>query len=798
MAVDQDLLDDIAATVADLYRDLESALNKQIADRLDDELDSPYQITKLDAVGALRRSAQLLISTLQATRARVIRDAIGQAYRDGYGSALTDLPEGWFPRSGIGQAARAAQQEFPGAPVIENIAAALHRDLGRVEGNILRATLDAYRSVQAAAAARIVSGAFTRRQAAQAAWQKLVDRGVTSFVDSAGRRWKLSSYAEMITRTNAARAAVQGQTDRLTSIGVNLVIASDHSQECKLCRPYEGKVLAISGPTGQVQVQHATRDGEMITVDVVDTLDGARAKGFQHPNCRHSVSAYLPGLTKQLRDTADPQGDQARQRQREIERQIRKHKERANTALTPEGKKAANAKVRQWQAELRDHLAAHPDLKRLRYREQPGAGNTPPKGGPAGGPVGDLQPPVQPALDDGSRAPRPAPEAEPPRSDEEARRRAAEEQAEREAAERAQREAQEQERRDAEEAAERAQREAEERAAQETAEKAQREAEEQARREAEAAARAAQEAEEKARREAAERAAKEAADKAQQAAKEAAEKAQREAEERARKEAEDKARRQAEEAAEKARREAEARAAREKAEREAAAKAKAEAAERARRQTGARKTPGMKEALRHQTDGEGIRWAHEKLPIPKLTYDEAAAAERYSGSSFQRINNVLRDETRKRDDDISKVIRDLDSAISKSKLPEDVILHRDVGKPWFDWLGIDLNDPASVKSLIGRVISEKSYLSTAVGRRAGFHGNLHLVIRAPKGHEGLNMMPLSVYGDDEREILLRRNTRFIVHAAYKRLLDWYIELEIVPDDYQRPEGWQPNPWGDYR
>ncbi|GII84587.1 hypothetical protein Ssi03_25770 [Sphaerisporangium siamense] len=419
MAVDQDHLDDIAASVTDLYRELESALNRTIAQRLADELDSPFQITKLDAVGALRRSAQLLISTLQATRARVVRDAIGQAYRDGYGSALTDLPEGWFPRSGIGQAARAAQQEIPNAPVIENIAQALHRDLGRVEGNILRNVLDAYRSVQAAAAARIVSGAFTRRQAAQAAWQRLVDRGVTSFADSAGRRWKLSSYAEMITRTNAARAAVQGQTDRLTTIGVRLVIASDHGQECKLCRPYEGKILAISGPTGQVQVQHATRDGEMVTVDVIDTLDGARAKGFQHPNCRHSVSAYLPGLTKQLRDTADPQGDQARQRQREIERQIRKFKERAGTALTPEGKKAANAKVRQWQGELRNHLAAHPDLKRLRYREQPGAGNTPPKSGPAGGPVGDLQPPVQPTLDGGPGARRPTPEAEQPRAGDE-------------------------------------------------------------------------------------------------------------------------------------------------------------------------------------------------------------------------------------------------------------------------------------------------------------------------------------------------------------------------------------------
>jgi len=59
--------------------------------------------------------------------------------------------------------------------VIEAIAKAVHQGLGPVSSNILRDTVDAYRAVQAESAARIASGAFTRRQAAQAAWQRLVD-----------------------------------------------------------------------------------------------------------------------------------------------------------------------------------------------------------------------------------------------------------------------------------------------------------------------------------------------------------------------------------------------------------------------------------------------------------------------------------------------------------------------------------------------------------------------------------------------------------------------------------------------
>src|SRR5690606_21498046 len=88
---------------------------------------------------------------------------------------LADLPAKWFPKSGIGQAAARAKGVVPNTAVIEAIAKAVHQDLGPVSSNILRDTVDAYRAVQAESAARIASGAFTRRQAAQAAWQRLVD-----------------------------------------------------------------------------------------------------------------------------------------------------------------------------------------------------------------------------------------------------------------------------------------------------------------------------------------------------------------------------------------------------------------------------------------------------------------------------------------------------------------------------------------------------------------------------------------------------------------------------------------------
>jgi len=101
------------------------------------------------------------------------------------------------------------------------------------------------------------------------------------------------------------------------------------------------------------------------------TVDQARAAGLFHPNCRHSLGAYIPGLTEPMRQTRDAEGYQERMQQRYMERQIRKWKLREAVALDDEARRQARAKVREWQARIRQFVAEH-DRKRLYYREQIG------------------------------------------------------------------------------------------------------------------------------------------------------------------------------------------------------------------------------------------------------------------------------------------------------------------------------------------------------------------------------------------------------------------------------------------
>ncbi|WP_017972514.1 phage minor capsid protein [Actinopolyspora halophila] len=415
MPVDPDKVDRVAATVAALYREAETALTREVARKLAGEMDRDmtppeWADNKLSAVRSLRRSAQSILAGLQADSSTAIRTAAAAAFRAGWRSALQELPEQWFPESGLDEQARQAADQTPGFAAIESLANAVHEDIGKRSSNILRDVLDAYRGVVTGASSRALSGTGTIREAAWSAWSGLVDKGLLGFTDSSGRRWQLSSYVEMATRTVTQRAAIQGQTDRLEAAGVNLVYASDHAQECRLCRPYEGEILRLdSGPTGDVPVPHSTRDGETVTVTIKASLDGARAAGFQHPNCRHSVSAYLPGVTRLPEPpTADPEGDRARVRQRQIERQIRHYKSRDAAALDEQERKVARRKVRSWQAEMRQHLDDNPNLKRQRHREQLGAGYAPPSTR-RGDSAGDISAEIEQTLD-GQAQQRPAPE----------------------------------------------------------------------------------------------------------------------------------------------------------------------------------------------------------------------------------------------------------------------------------------------------------------------------------------------------------------------------------------------------
>ncbi|MFD7236450.1 phage minor capsid protein [Streptomyces syringium] len=352
--------------VSVLYQETEYALIDRTRRELAADMQAPNWVEqKLAAVRDLVTGARRILDRLDERAVPGIRQSVADAYTLGQRAAVDEVGA-----LTVGSDAY-VREHLPNAAALDRLALAVVDDTRAAHLGILRQTIDMFRAVIATVSGRTLAGVEDRRATAQAAFDRLVNRGITGFVDKGGRSWQLSSYVEMAVRSAVGRAAVQGHTDSLRAAGLDLVMVSDAPQECRLCRPWEGKVLSLDDVVGAgpVEVEHATVDGQMVTVQVAATLDEARAVGFMHPNCRHSLSAYLPGVTVLPTDTEDPVGDENRQRLRHLERQVRKWKRREAAGLDEGARKAARAKVRAWQSAIRDHVDAT-GLIRQRHREQ--------------------------------------------------------------------------------------------------------------------------------------------------------------------------------------------------------------------------------------------------------------------------------------------------------------------------------------------------------------------------------------------------------------------------------------------
>lgn len=251
------------------------------------------------------------------------------------------------------------------------IAADLTDRLTAANHRITRFTDDAYRAATAQAGTGQVTGG-TPQGAQREAWRKLTENGVTGFVDSKGRDWELSTYVEMAARTAAIRAFNASHQDRMQALGIGYWTVGPTGFPCKKCLPWEGKVLANAGAGSYVE-EHATEDRK-VTVKVAGTLEEARAAGLQHPNCKHTLIAYFPGVTA-LKTRTPEQVTEAQsrfketQRLRAMERAVRMAKMAEQAALTDLDKAAARRRARDIQARIREYTA-RTGLNRRPRREQ--------------------------------------------------------------------------------------------------------------------------------------------------------------------------------------------------------------------------------------------------------------------------------------------------------------------------------------------------------------------------------------------------------------------------------------------
>lgn len=314
----------------DAYSEAESTLLARVAFYLSTGIDAPDWVdTKLAQITQLRKEAVAILLELKGKDAAV-KQAIIDAYLE-----TEHVSESFISTN---------------TDTINALQQSLVNSLTNVRYQVLRSVQDSYRAIVAQASTQAAIGVDTRLRAAQRALDRFANAGVTGFTDNAGRTYDIRSYTEMATRTALLNAQRQGRAARLEANGRDLIIVSSHPNPSPECAPYERKILSLSGKSEQ----HPS-------------LDSAKANGLFHPNCKHSFTAYVPGLTKiEAPQESDNYGQL--EKQRYLERQIRQWKRREIVAIDEDAQQRARQKIREKQAQLRE-LTARYSLARKPQRE---------------------------------------------------------------------------------------------------------------------------------------------------------------------------------------------------------------------------------------------------------------------------------------------------------------------------------------------------------------------------------------------------------------------------------------------
>ena len=286
-----------------------------------------------ELAGAFRRAYLLILQSL-ANPTPQTTNQIGEALRGLIGITrqwiVSNIPTEYTRGRVRARGSRLPRsEEISGATPSDNIHRAsveilahnMYRDL---TDNILlvgRRVDDLIREVTVGETLRAVETGRPPRDAQRAIVGEMQRRGITGYIDSAGREWKPDRFAEMSARTTLAEAQNLGLLNQLEEDGHDLVQITSHKSSCPICAIYEGRVYSLSGTSPDWPALRGTAFGV--------------AYHTIHPNCRHRLAPYSekyadnPAADKRRsnRDFEDPRTQREKQAYDDAETRKRKRRD---------------------------------------------------------------------------------------------------------------------------------------------------------------------------------------------------------------------------------------------------------------------------------------------------------------------------------------------------------------------------------------------------------------------------------------------------------------------------------------
>ena len=346
-----------------------------------------YQVEKLAEMGQVNRETEAIILSMLGDADGVLQELLEQAIRDGLKDVEKPLKKaaeqglllgkGFLPPDVAPrqmQAFRAFyEQSADKLNLVNTVMLESTQAVYQATVTDIVTRISATQDILNVATGEVVIGVSPMNQAVRQAVKKMVENGITGYVDHGGHHWSPEAYVTMDVRTtmgNTARAAV---FERMDEYNDDLYQVSHHDGARPLCYPWQGKVIS------RIDAVRDVTDDQGNTVHVYaqsETSYGEPA-GLFGINCGHYPIPFIPGFSRirppdQNKEQNDKEYAES-QEQRRLERRLRYERRDLNVLKAQEASadeiKAQRIRVKNARDEL-DQFCEETGRARRTSREQ--------------------------------------------------------------------------------------------------------------------------------------------------------------------------------------------------------------------------------------------------------------------------------------------------------------------------------------------------------------------------------------------------------------------------------------------
>lgn len=218
----------------------------------------------------------------------------------------------------------------------------------------------------------VVSGVDSYNTAVREAVQRMVENGLTGFIDHGGHHWSPEAYTAMDIRTTVANTARAAVWEREEQYGDDLYQVSWHDGARPLCYPWQGKIISRTDNARDVKDDQ----GNVVHVYAQSETTYGEAAGLFGINCGHYPIPFIPEFSR-MREPRQDEEQNAKQyeevqEQRRLERELR-YQRRDLEVLKAQG--ASAEEIREQEMKVRkasdriDDYCAETGLARRKSRE---------------------------------------------------------------------------------------------------------------------------------------------------------------------------------------------------------------------------------------------------------------------------------------------------------------------------------------------------------------------------------------------------------------------------------------------